>query len=127
MKHIFYILAICPIMWELTCISNPKRVAKFRDGFKKLKKENIDFDKYSSTQKLFGILMIGYIIWNFIGFLTFQWTVFLGLFLLGLIPKPWTWLRWIDSIISFAILLFIIINAYHLKIDVYAWLKSFLA
>jgi hypothetical protein len=124
MKHIFYILTIFPILWEFICITDIKRFWDNRCKMVELKKQKANFDLYSTNQKALTICMIGYFIWNFVGLLTFQWPVFLALLLLGFIPKPWIWLEWIDGFISIFVLLFIVLNAYHCKIDIYLLLKS---
>jgi hypothetical protein len=83
------------------------------------------FDDLASNQKSLLICQFGYTIWTFIGFFTFQWSAFLLLFFLGLIPKKQVWYRWIDSFISFILLLFIILNAYHFKVDIWEFICSF--
>jgi len=121
MKHIFYFLAIFPLIWELIVMFNIKKIWNFLKFFK-----NEKANGFSSNQKSCLFFMIGYIIWNFIGFFTFQWPLFVFLFLLGIVPKYRIWVRWLDSLISFILVFFIILNAYHLKIDIFLWLKSLL-
>ena len=123
MKHVFYFLTIFPILWEVMNLVNINKTHQFALGLKAMKGKK--YDEYSSSQKSFTICMIGYIIWNFIGIFSFQWTVFLGLFLFGLIPKKYIWFRWIDSLISLVVLIFIVLNAYHFKIDVWELLRYF--
>lgn len=117
MKHVFYFLTIFPILWEVMNLVSINKTHQFALGLKAMKGKM--YDEYSSSQKSFSIYMIGYIIWNFIGFFSFQWTVFLVLFLFGLIPKKYIWYRWIDSLISLVVLIFIVLNAYHFKIDIW--------
>lgn len=123
MKNVFYFLTIFPILWEVMNLVSINKTHQFVLGLKAMKGKK--YDEYLSSQKSFSICMIGYIIWNFIGFFSFQWTVFLGLFLFGLIPKKYIWFRWIDSFISLSVLIFIVLNAYHFKIDVWELLRSF--
>lgn len=125
MKHLFYFLTIFPILWEVMNLVSINKTHQFALTFKTMKGKK--FDEWTSSQKSFSICMIGYIIWNFIGFFSFQWIVFLGLFLFGLIPKKYAWYRWIDSLVSFIVLCFIVLNAYHFKIDVWEWLMSVIA
>ena len=117
MKHIFYFLTILPIIWEIANLTNTKRVHDFAFNLRKMKGKKIT--EYTQKQKEIVFWMLGYIIWNFIGLFTFQWPVFLVFFLIGLIPKRVMWFRWIDSFISLIILLFIVLNAYHFKIDIW--------
>ena len=125
MKHLFYFLTITLILWEVMNLVSINKTHQFALNLKNIKSKK--FDEWSSNQKIFSILMIGYIIWNFIGFFTYQWIVFLVLFLFGLIPKKYAWFRWLDSLIIFLVLCFIILNAYHFKIDVWQWLRSVIA
>jgi len=122
MKHIFYFLTIFPIFWELHNLFNIKKTHQFFLEIKANKGKN--FDEWTENRKYFSVLMLGYIFWNFIGFFSSQWVLFVSMFLLGLIPKKYIWHRWIDSLISFLILCFIILNAYHFKIDVWQWILS---
>lgn len=121
MKHLFYCLIIFPILWETISLKNPYKTHKFILRFKTLKCKK--FSEYSSTQKSFSILNFGYLFWVFIGFFSFQWTAFLVLFLLSFIPKKCIWVRWIDSLISLLILFFILLNAYHFKINILEFLN----
>jgi hypothetical protein len=69
--------------------------------------------------------MLLYFIWSFVGIFTSQWVLFLLLILLGFIPlkRFKAWMK-IDAAISIAILMLIILNKYHLHIDVLASIKS---
>lgn len=122
MKHLFYFIAILPLLWEMINLLNVKRAHNFHKRMK-LKK---GFESFTSPEKSLSFLSLGYLIWIFIGLFSFQWIVFLAIIMLSLIPKKLIVIRWIDSLISFILLLFILLNAYHFKIDVFAALRSFL-
>ena len=116
-------MTIFAIMWELFNIMSPKRVHRFVKGLKEAK--NKSADEWSSSQKSVALLMVLYIFWTFVGFFSFQWPLFLFLFLVGLIPKKWVWFRWVESLITFILLVFIILNAYHFQIDIWAFVQGF--
>lgn len=116
MKHIFYFLTLFPILWEMINLYNPRKVHNFISSYKSIKGKSIE--DYTLNQKSFTYFNVGYLIWTFIGLFSFQWVLFIFLFALGLIPKKIIVLRWIDGLVSFLILVFIILNAYHLHIDV---------
>ena len=122
MKHIFYFFAFFAILWEGINIIYTKEIYKKVIRIISLKKEN--FKELADGQKYFLFFMFGYFLWIFTGLFTFQWPIFLLLFLMGLIPKKWIVIRWIDAFISLVILIFILINAYHLHIDIFPILKS---
>lgn len=112
-------MTIFPLLWELIAIGNIQRVHNFSKGSKALKGKK--FDEYSSKQKNVSVLMLLYILWAFIGLFSSQWLTFSVLLLISLIPKKFMAIRWIDSVLSFALLLFIILNAYHFKIDLLSY------
>ena len=122
MKHIFYFFAFFAILWEGINIIYTKEIYKKVIRIISLKKEN--FKELADGQKYFLFFMFGYFLWIFTGLFTFQWPIFLLLFLMSLIPKKWIVIRWIDAFISLVILIFILINAYHLHIDIFPILKS---
>ena len=115
MKHLFYLLTIFPILWEMANISSPKKMHETLKRMKDIK----EYDKYSAKQKMFSFLMLCYVGWTLVGFMSFQWPIFLIIILMSFIPKAHYVLRWIDSFITLMLLVFIMVNAYHLKIDTY--------
>lgn len=122
MKHIFYFIAICPILWEITVLCNIQKVHIFIINYRKLQNQNEI--KINGKKTMFTVLQIFYIGWVFIGFFSFQWIVFLFMFLFGLIAKNNIVLRWFDAFISLTVLIFIILNAYHFKIDIISFILN---
>lgn len=120
MSHIFYSFAIVGILLELVSISSPRRVGKV---FKFVKERG---DKEFPTHyAVFLLIHVMYLIWGFVGLMSSQWVLFLAFILFSCIPlKKYTWYRVFDGIISLLIVLFILVNAYHLHIDVLGWVKS---
>ncbi len=119
MKHIFYLITIIPLMFELLNVYNPKRYNRFMNQFKKDKKKS--WDKWTKNQKNISVLMLFYIMWSFVGLFSSQWLTFLVLIFISFIPKKGVYMRFIDSFITVLILLFIIINRYHLDINLYEY------
>jgi hypothetical protein len=122
MKHVFYFFAIAAITWEAVCFLNPKKVSDFI----KRTKESLSngLSDFSMTQTAFTFLSFGYLAWTLVGLFSSQWVLFLALMLLGFIPKRFVWYRAFDAFVSFVILLFIVLNAYHFKIDVWHWIVN---
>jgi len=120
MKHLFYFMTVFPILWEMGSLVEMKKVQLFSKRLKNTKSSDL-----TKKQSTFYLLHFGYIIWNFIGFFTFQWSLFLGLFLLALIPKNNNTVRRFDSLLSLMILVFIVLNAYHFKIDIWTEILNF--
>lgn len=121
MKHLFYFIGLFPLIYEMSVIINPKRVYSFKERIKAAGK----FDNFTSSQKSYAILSLGYLVWAFIGLISFNWVAFLFLIAISFIPKKHFFLMWLDSVISFLILLFVLLNSYHFKIDLFALVRSF--
>ena len=106
----FYMMAILPIFWELWVVSNTESAWKFKQSFRNKDKT------LSGSHWVVGTFHLLYFIWNIIGLFTFQWPMFLLLFLLGLIPKRSETYMIFDAVFTVALLLFIIINKSSLHI-----------
>ncbi len=117
MRHIYYFMAIFPILWELYTLQNILKVHNFSKKFKKDAKDK-KFDEWTDSQKALSIFMIGYLVWAFIGLFSSQWILFLFIFVISFIPKVNITIRWIDSFISVLVFLFILLNTYHFHIDI---------
>lgn len=122
MGNVFYLFAFVAIVWELITVTSPRRVVNFQKRFNENTK---DFGDWEQNQRLVGVFMLCYIAWTLIGLLSSQWIIFLSLLALGLIPKGMVVWRWIDSVISLALLIFMLLNVFHLHIDLLQWVKSF--
>lgn len=116
MKHIFYFLAIFAIMWEMVSVFNTRIVHDFCKRAKSLKE--VDFDNWSYSEKVFPLFMLGYATWVIIGLFSSQWFVFLLLLAFSCLPKKYIAIRFVDALISLLLLFFIVLNAYHFKIDI---------
>lgn len=125
MKHIYYFFTIAALMWEAGTVFEPQRVHKFLTNFR-LNARGKKWDDYTSTQQSYTICAMGYMCWQFVGLFTFQWPVFLGYLLMGFIPKRHIVLRWVDAAVSIVVLLFVVLNSYHLKIDVWKLIQQYL-
>ena len=112
MTVLFYLIAILPIWYEAACITSPKRV---NDFFRR--KKNTVYELYDPTQRSIMYCMVGYFLWTFIGLISSQWISFVILLLIGLIPCNTVFLRVLNSTLSLLVLLFILINKFHLGIN----------
>lgn len=119
MNHIFYLLAIFPMLWEFTVIMSPRKTREqVTRCVKTPPKEK------STTQIAFLLLSFGYIVWCFIGLWSSQWMLFTMLLILGLVYKKNILIRVLDAIISAIIIVFMIINVYHLHIDLFTFILN---
>ncbi len=131
MKHIFYFFAILAIMWEIMNIFQPARLIKLGKRMQGLK-----FDNATLGEKTVSWLMFLYMAWTLVGLFTFQWPVFLfylawSVIMAGLreitgrnANLGTLILQVFDGIVSLGIMMFILINAYHLQIDLWQLIKN---
>jgi len=92
--------------------------------YRKLKKEyngDIPRDKIGNKFIIYTICYVSYLIICFIGLMSSQWICFLAIIVQYLsvsrLRRKYIIVGYLDSILSFAILLFILINKYHLHIN----------
>ena len=117
---LFYAFAVLPIIWEAMIISSPIKMSAKIKAMKKAKSK-----EYTSTQTAASVFLLLYALWAIIGLISTQWIGFATILILSFIPKGNFWfIRWIDSIVSVAILIFIVINKYHLHIDLFELIKT---
>lgn len=141
MKHIFYFIGILFVIHELFWILNPKaqtEKAKKLNQLSKLFKDK-KWDEYSQEYKdiiIFkGIPYAIFLTWLFLGILTFNWVAFAFIILFNLViiapisklfkfSAAYTVLHWLNSIIGIAFGVFVIVNSYHLKINLFEVIKN---
>ena len=134
LKFIYYTFGIMFLLYELQWLINPLEKAKdaitylsLTKKYKGLKWKDYPEDfKEKTKSKVWGLIHIAFIIG---GLFTFQWWVFLAFLTLQFtivafisrLLKPYIYayaaFHWVNSIIGLAFCLFVIINAYHLKIE----------
>lgn len=140
MKHIFYFIGIFFIISELLWVLYPQSKVKKSKRLYELKNEHKDknWDEYPQEYKdiiLSKLPDLFFMFWLFVGLLTFNWFSFLliisiNVFIVFPISKitrfsvAYTALHWVNSVIGLAFGVFVVINSYHLKIDVYELFKS---
>lgn len=132
MTTLFYLTTIifiwANLKWVIAPIEETQKLKNFNGLLKSVKgKEWNDYPKElkSMIKSKFWLLWI--LIWYFIGLFTAQWVGFLSLFLFGIItsmittPFKYTIFRsvisWFHALINVVVSVFLIINHYHLKIN----------
>lgn len=136
MIHVFHILTVLVIIYEWSWMYSPVEKTKDSEQYLKLNKEfkGKELDEYSKEykdllwKKSLPALVI--VVWILFGLMTFNWVVFSALIILNFaIVAPLSKLtrfsvmyiviHWINSLIGFIAAMFIIINQYHLNIDLF--------
>jgi len=133
MTAIYYFLGLFFIWSECVWLASPIEKTQNAKKFYELSKLNKGkkweeySDEYKSEvkSKVWGIFIL---FWLFIGLFSFQWIGFLAIILFNfLVIAPlskltrfsyaYTVINWVNSLIGFAFGIFVIINHYHLKIN----------
>jgi len=122
MTHVFYILIAFFIFVELIVLFSQKNIHSAVKRLKKLNKEKkgkLSFDEIGTSMTLYQSIGIIYLIYCLVGLMSSQWVLFALIILLAFIPKRWLWWRYVDSIVTLLILVFILLNKYHFHIDMF--------
>lgn len=142
MTTIYYLSTIIFLVaewdWLVSPIEKTTNARKFHALSKQFKGKKWDeFSAEYKSELKSKIWLVWILIWLFIGLFTFQWAGFLAMLVLNiLIVSPlskifkhtfvYTILHWFNSLIGFSFAIFVIVNHYHLKIDLTQWFGSFL-
>lgn len=138
---IFYFSTIIFLWIEMSWIVSPIEQAKNALNFHLLAKQNkgLKWDQYSEKYKdsiKSKVLFLPVILWVLIGLFTGQWIIFLAFLIysfliiapINKLVKPifpiYVALNWLNSVVGFAFGVFVVVNHYHLKIDVYSMVVS---
>lgn len=138
MTTIYYFSTIIFIVMEWLWLVSPIEKTKDNKRYSELLKEfkGKKWDEFSTEYKsqfYSRLWHVWVLFWFFIGLFTFQWLAFLGMLIFNiLVISPlsrltrysivYTVIHWLNSLIKLVFGLFVIINHYHLKIDLTQWL-----
>lgn len=115
MEYIFYLgVAFCIII-EIIQIQNTKQCLKWKDEADKIgdKRLSNDCQNYVYMSQFYSLLCV-------VGLFSSQWYGFLLILLVSIIPKRNNIIALkIDSLICLATLCFILINKYHLHLELF--------
>jgi hypothetical protein len=147
MTNIYYLFTFYVIFMQLPYILDPAGKADIDKKFVDLSKENKpkkwpDYpEEFASLlkQKIYKFIFIYG--WIFVGFFTIQWPIFVFMFIYSLLISPilritrdeyyedkehdlYLAIHWSSSLLVLCVLIFILINHYHLHIDVLSWINK---
>ena len=145
--NLYYLFTFYVIFMQLPYILDPASKAEIDKKFFDLNKENKKL-KWPDYAEEYKSLLKGKIYkfifiygWVFVGFFTIQWPIFIGLFLYSLLVSPilritrdtyyendledlYLYLHWLSSLFTLCVLIFILVNHYHLHIDIFLWFNK---
>lgn len=142
MIHLFHLITIFFIIKELIWISSPNDMIENKRRLEELQKSEKGKDykdhstEFKSLLKKTGLTSFVILIWMIFGLMTFNWVLFLAILLFNIliirtISKPfkyskiYTAIHWVNSIIGLSFGVFVLINHYHLRIDMFKVLMEF--
>lgn len=141
MITLYYLSTIIFIWKSLNWLVSPIEETKNVKNFIELSKLNKSL-KWNNMSKEYKseikskIWYIWILLWMFIGLVTFQWIAYLTLIIFKLLITPitkitkysilYTIISWISSLMDFCFCLFVIINYYHLKINLTELIKIYI-
>lgn len=112
MTTLFYFLAIFPLAYEMMAVADTKKVHNFIMNMRDKQVSDM-----TEKEKNFSILQFLYFTWSVVGLFTINWPVFSLMFFLSLIPQKNMYVRMLNSFVTFIVLIFILINYFHLNIN----------
>lgn len=140
MSTIYYLSAILLLWVELQWLLSPAKKTEESNNFFELKEqyEKLEWREYPESYKSLiksKTYLVVLLAWLFCGLFTAQWLVFLAylcfsFFIIAPLAKVtrytklFTIIHWLGSLVGFAFGVFVIINHYHLKIDLTSWFLS---
>jgi hypothetical protein len=128
LKFIFYSFSVLAVLYELWAIRNSHKIQKVKqilDDVKGVDYSNLNGEQKSQVGKscIFAVFHFMYFFWNVVGLMSSQWILFLLILIFGILSsyvfkrnKAW---HTTDCILSMSIIVFAVINTYHLHIDLF--------
>ena len=140
LSFIVYSLGLVFLFYELAWLTNPVTEVEIQRRFKELKEmeKGRKWDDYSSELKSImktkGFFMIFALFFLLFGLFTFNWVAFASFLLFqvvfGLVAKlfefNWVYLvlNWLNSLLGALFVIFVIVNHYHLRIDLWEYVQT---
>lgn len=126
MRHIFYLLAILPIIWESIVLTNPMATQDFFNRYRFFTELGVKLEERPFSQIVYSYFSLFYMLWIVVGLFSSQWDLFCGIIFLIFIPRPNILIHCLDALITLVILVFILLNVSYLHIDVWYVIKHYI-
>jgi len=142
-SDIFYGVGFLVILLNILCLFRNKRIIEVNDWLSKYKKiigRNPNKDDFRNKEDLETLLLWSFTVvitlfWMILGLLSKNWSIFLIIFGLNILANYLSklfsryiiiisFLKLIKSIVMISLISFLVINHFHLKIDIINYLKS---
>jgi hypothetical protein len=141
--HIYYSIGLINLLIIITFILNFFKISKLSEWTIKFKEKTgrsplkTDYNSVEDYNLFNGIsvLIVVEFLWTFVGLLTNSWYIFMFLIITSILlkitmrPIKWSFFNKIISLVflnvKFMVYLFLIINRFHLHLDILELLKTF--
>jgi hypothetical protein len=117
MKHIFYLVAIVPLIDRLVVVFSPVKTYRQLRVYKLIPIKKYEDLPQGMKDMLFYTFV--YLLWCFVGMFTFQGPVFFVLLLLHFFAQIGLKTRFVCAVLTVLLIAFAIFNSYYLKINVF--------
>lgn len=123
MTHVFYLLVVFCLAIEVVVLLKERAIHNAMAAYKLQEKEfgkgKVPFEERNPKLVVYTILSAFYWVLCLVGLMSSQWLPFVAIIILALVPKRWLWWRYIDTVLSILLLLFIMLNKYHFHMDLF--------
>lgn len=120
MTHIFYMLLFVFILYEIFVFANAEIIINKKKEYKNTPEyDRLEYLSGNFNLVLYSAFNILYLLYVFVGLFSSQWSLFLLFLGMSFIPKDTVTKRKADAVISIMVLLFILLNKYHLHINLF--------
>lgn len=129
LTSIFYAFVVFCMSEEIKFLFNPARGMILSREFRALEAKGWEWEDAHSALKFYIKTQMVYIIVCLAGLFSTQGPIFLVILLLSYASNLYRnsiLLRWVDSLISAGLLLFILVNKLYLHLDLVGWTTDFL-
>jgi len=127
-KVIFFFFALIAIVYEMWSIKNSKRLVELSEMIRKSTNDKKEVEP-KPAYAVFIVCQALYCFWALVGLFSSQWVIFAILLLLGSLSffgftKTRVYII-CDAIITLGLLVFMVINAFHLHIPLWSRLLDY--
>ena len=122
---VFYLVVVFCFALELNAIAHPIKEFRIATKTREELEAKTEYRNMSKDVQTHYLSQVVYWVTCMAGVLSSQWPAFLTIVLLAFVSKFYrhlVWAKWVDSWVCGSLLLFAILNRFHLHLDVSGWI-----
>lgn len=123
----FYLVVVFCFILELNSIAHPIKEHEIATETRRQLEAKTEYRNMSKDVQTHYLNQVVYWFTCMAGVLSSQWPAFLTIVLLAFVSKFYrhlVWAKWVDSWVCGSLLLFAILNRFHLHLDVGGWITG---